>query len=109
MLSIWTSLKICHLVEFKLTKKICILDCLVKGLTHSHTITPFDAPGKQAFENIVGKGKIARNKQFLLFPHCFLPVWITSSIFVKFKIVVCKLFQFGRVYNLSSGNGFNRC
>ena len=24
-------------------------DCVVKGLTRSHTTTPFDAPGKQAF------------------------------------------------------------
>ena len=46
-------------------------------LTHSHTMTPFDASGKQAFENTVGKGEIARNEQFLLFPQCFLPVWIT--------------------------------
>ena len=26
-----------------------------------------------AFENTVGKGEIARNEQFLLFPQCFLP------------------------------------
>ena len=45
-----------------------------KDLTHSHTMTPFDAPGKQAFENTVGKGEIALNEQFLLYPHCFLPV-----------------------------------
>ena len=31
-------------------------------------MTPFDAPGKQPFENTVGKGEIARNEQFLLFP-----------------------------------------
>ena len=37
-------------------------------------MTPFDAPWKQAFENTVGKGEIARNEQFLLFPQCFLPV-----------------------------------
>ena len=49
-----------------------------------------------AFENSVGKGEIALNEQFLLFPQCFLPVWITFSIFVKFEIVVFKLFQFGR-------------
>ena len=35
-----------------------------------------------AFENIVGKGKIACNKQFLLFPQCFLPNGITISPFV---------------------------
>ena len=30
--------------------------------------------GNKPFENTVGKGEIARNKQFLLFPQCFLPV-----------------------------------
>ena len=29
----------------------------------------------KAMENTVGKGEIARNEQFLLFPQCFLPVW----------------------------------
>ena len=28
----------------------------------------------KSFENTVGKGEIARNKQFLLFAQCFLPV-----------------------------------
>ena len=51
------------------------------------------------FENTVGKGEIARNEQF---PFFFPTVFSTfleklSSIFVKFEIVVCKLFQFGRV------------
>ena len=27
-----------------------------------------------SFENTVGKGEIAHNEQFLLFPQCFLPV-----------------------------------
>ena len=43
-----------------------------KELTHSHTMTHFDAPGKQPFENTMGKGEIARNEQFLLYPQCFL-------------------------------------
>ena len=38
-------------------------------LTHSHTMTPFDALGNKPFENTVGKGEIARNEQFLLFPQ----------------------------------------
>ena len=50
-------------------------------LTHSHTIRPFDAPGNKPFENTVGKGEIARNEQFLLFPQCFQPVWITFCHF----------------------------
>ena len=35
----------------------------------------------KSFENPVGKGEIAHNKQFLLFPHCFLPVRGTFSHF----------------------------
>ena len=31
----------------------------------------------KSFENTVGKGEIARNEQFLLFPQCFLPVCST--------------------------------
>ena len=29
----------------------------------------------KSFENTVGKGEIARNEQFRLFPQCFLPVF----------------------------------
>ena len=35
-----------------------------------------------AFENIVGKGEIACDKQFLLFPQCFLLNQIIVSPFV---------------------------
>ena len=34
-------------------------------------MTPFDALGNKPFENTVGKGEMARNEQFLLFPQCF--------------------------------------
>ena len=34
-----------------------------------------------SFENTVGKGEIARNEQFLLFPHCLLPIWRTFCHF----------------------------
>ena len=50
-------------------------------LTHSHTMTPLTPLGNKPFENTVGKGEIARNEQFLLFPQCFLPVWITFCYF----------------------------
>ena len=57
---------------------LCMDKCYLSLLCiNSHTMTPFDAPGKKPFENTVGKEEIARNKQFLLFTHCFLPVWIT--------------------------------
>ena len=35
-------------------------------------MTPFDAYGKEPFENIVGKEENAGNQHFLLFLHCFL-------------------------------------
>ena len=41
-----------------------------------------------SFENTVGKGEIACNKQFLLFPQCFLPLWIT---FCHFQTWNCRL------------------
>ena len=44
----------------------------------------------ESFENIVGQGEIARNNQFFLFHSVSYP-------FGEFEIVVCKLFQFGRV------------
>ena len=37
---------------------------------------------QKVFENIVGKGEIARNKQFLLFPQCLLLNQIIVSPFV---------------------------
>ena len=40
------------------------------------------------FENIVGKGEIARNEQFLLFPQCFLFNQIIVTRFVPiFNII----------------------
>ena len=40
-----------------------------------------------AFENIVGKGEIARNEQFLLFPQCFqLNQIIVSAVVHIFDI-----------------------
>ena len=41
-----------------------------------------------AFENIVGKGKIARNEQFLLFPQCFLLNQLTVSPFVHIFAII---------------------
>ena len=58
-----------------------------------------------SFENTVGKGETARNEQFLLFPQCVLPIWKTFYHFINFGIVVCKLFQFGSVQDLSFGKG----
>ena len=35
----------------------------------------------KSFEITVGKGEIAGNEQFLLFPQCFLPFWRSLCIF----------------------------
>ena len=51
-----------------------------------------------AVENIVTKGEIAWNKQFLLFSECFLP-YMALIFHLKCFIqnVICNLFQFGPV------------
>ena len=40
----------------------------------------------KSLENTVGKGEIARNEQFLLFPQCFLPFWRPFYHFHNFKM-----------------------
>ena len=57
---------IANLTPYPFTPQILIL-------THQHLTT---------FENIAGKGEIARNKQFLFFPQCFLLNQIFVSPFV---------------------------
>ena len=65
-----------------------------------------------SFENTVGKGEIARNEQFLLFPQCFLLIWRTFCHFYQIwnclGIVVCKLFNLEESKILSSGKGLNK-
>ena len=61
------------------------------SLTHSHTMTLFQWSlthshmplGNKPFENTMGKGEIACKEQFLLFPQCFLPVWIAFCHFCQ--------------------------
>ena len=50
-------------------------------LTLSQTMLVFMCLYHKPFENTVGKGEIAHNEQFLLFPRCFLPVWMTFCHF----------------------------
>ena len=64
-------------VVFKNVNLAVLKKKLVFCSTHSHTVTPFDAPGKQALEKTVGKEEITCSKQFLLFPQCILPFWLT--------------------------------
>ena len=68
-------------------------------------MTPFDASGKQAFWKHWEKGKLLLMSNFSFTHSVFYPFRQLSSIFIKFEIVVFKLFQFGRVLNLLSGYG----
>ena len=46
---------------------------------------------------MLGKEEIAHNKQFLLSHSVFYPFGELSTIFIKFEIVICKLFQLGNI------------
>ena len=55
---------------------------LFKGaITHSHTMTPFDAPGKQAFKKHWVKEKLLVTSNFSFSLKCFLHFWITFCHF----------------------------
>ena len=49
------------------------------------------------------KEKLLVTSNFSFSHSVFYPSRELSAIFIKYKIVVCELFQFGRVYNLSFG------
>ena len=52
---------------------------------------------KSFFENAVGKGEIAPYTNFSLFCSVLYPFGELSTICMKIKIIITKLFQFGRV------------
>ena len=56
--------------------------------------TLFNTQQQPAFQNIVGKGEIARNKPFLLFPQCYLLKQIILSPFVHI-FAILSLFAAG--------------
>ena len=67
-------------------------------LTHSNTVTPFDAPGKQSLlKTLWEKEKLLVTSNFSFSQSVFYPSKELSAIFIKFEIVVCKRFQFGQV------------
>ena len=47
--------------------------CMVMGLPFPKEALVFTRLQYKSFENAVGKGEIAHNEKFLLFPRCFLP------------------------------------
>ena len=69
----------------------------VAHLTHYHTMPHFDTLRYIAVENIVRKGEIACNKQFLLFVQCVPPYMALFFVSNALENVVYSLFQFGPV------------
>ena len=64
----------------------------------------------KSFENTVGKKKELLLTSNFFFSHSvFYPFVEISAFFIKFEIVVCKLFQFGLVQNMSFGKGLIIC
>ena len=75
-------------------------------LTLSQTSPGLYASAVQDFWKHCGKGEIARNEQFLLFPQCFLSVRRASCHF--HLVWICRLQTiFIRVWNLLFGIGLN--
>ena len=76
-----------HWITFlgsRLFQKLKFFSGRVETIINHFTNKPlvFKCLPYKSFENNVGKGEIARKEQFLLFPHCFLPVWRTLSYFL---------------------------
>ena len=62
----------------------------------------------QPFESTEGKGEIARNEHFLLFPQCFLPIQQTfCHLHQIWHCCLQTLFNLEKSENLSSGNGWS--
>ena len=59
------------------------------------------------FKTLWEKEKLLVTSNFSFSQSVFNPFEELSSIFIKFEIVVCKLFQFGRVLKLSIGKGLS--
>ena len=61
------------------------------------------------FENIVGKGEIAHNEQFLLFPQCFLLNQILLSPFIQIFDISLFAAELEELKNGISGKGLIFC
>ena len=78
-----------------------------KKLTLSQTSPGFYVSTEQVFlKKLWEKEKLLVTSNFSFSHGVFYPFGDLSAIFVKFEIVDCKLFAFGRVQNLSFGKEF---
>ena len=67
--------------------------CVVMGQPFPKQALVFTCLQYKSFENTTGKGEIARNKQFLLFPRCFLPTLRTLSFSSNLKLTSVNSFR----------------
>ena len=84
-------------IHFKMLSAICSNLDQSKILSSGNSLTTFK---KKVLENIIGKGLIS---PFSTVFSILLENFPSFSDLIKFKIVVCKFFDFGRVHNLSFG------
>ena len=81
--------------------EICHHPIVIKKLTQILSVTilvkrgpVFTSLQYKSFENSMGKGEIAHKQAIFLFPTLFFTCFGELSInFIKFEIVVCKLFK----------------
>ena len=74
-------------------------------LTLSQTSPGFYVSAVRLLKTLGENEKLLVTSNFSFSPNVFYPFEELSVIFIKFKMVVCKLFQFGRAQHLSFGNG----
>ena len=76
-----------------------------KELTLSQTSPGFYVSAVEVLKTLWEKEKLLVTSNFSFSHSVFIRFGEHSAIFIKFKIVVCKFFQFGRVQNLLFGKG----
>ena len=93
-------------ITFNLDKsKICYV---IKESPFPKQALDFMCMQHKSCENTVGNGEIAHNEQFLIFPSLFYFFAELLLNFIKFQMVICNNFQFGRIYSLSFGKRLNK-
>ena len=106
VVSIWISLKFCHLVKGEMEADHMTLYQLMTFYPITMQCCISTHWRYKALENIVRKGEIACNKQFLLFSQCF-PLYMTIIFHFKctLKMLSAICFNLDQSKVLSSCNG----
>ena len=83
--------------SYVIVQRPCAIPYYKNTLTLSSEYTHFNTlkkKEKKPSENIVGKGEVAQNEQFYLFPQCFLCICILKSLSLMTNL---RLFKTERV------------